>query len=143
MENKEIEAWVEGVIIGAWRDSWTKPEPIEVQRARQWHIYYIGFQDGMHGTVAGAISCLATNAFTKKDQTMFSYFSCDHGWFFMTKGGMAESPSPNVSLAPRYLWRECLIISAWRDSWVKPGKRVQAPEYQGWSQHRVDSICEG
>ena len=26
MGNKEIEAWAEGVIIGAWPDSWTKPE---------------------------------------------------------------------------------------------------------------------
>ena len=37
MEIKEIEAWAEGVIIGAWRDAWTKPEP-RVQRARQWRI---------------------------------------------------------------------------------------------------------
>ena len=34
MENKEIEALFEGVIIGVWRNSWTKPEPM-MQGARQ------------------------------------------------------------------------------------------------------------
>ena len=34
MENKEIE----GVIIGVWRNSWTKPEPM-MQRARQWQMW--------------------------------------------------------------------------------------------------------
>ena len=39
MENKDIEAWFEGVIIGVWRNSWTKPEPMMMQRARQWQIW--------------------------------------------------------------------------------------------------------
>ena len=38
---------------------------------------------------------------------------------------------------------KCLIIGAWRDSWVKPGMRVQAPEYRGQSQRRIGSICKG
>ena len=37
MENEEIDAWADGVIIGAWRDSRPKSES-RVQRAPQWRI---------------------------------------------------------------------------------------------------------
>ena len=33
MENKEIEAWFEGVIIGVWRNSWMKPDDDAIRPA--------------------------------------------------------------------------------------------------------------
>ena len=82
---------------------------------------------GLDGTVAGVISCLATNAFTKKwAKPSFPFFLVTMADFFRTKGNVAKSPSPNVQL-------RC------------PGIDGEGRVYDNrCSSHcRVDSICEG
>ena len=130
MENEEIEAWAEGVIIGAWHNSWTKPETRCKNPSSG--VYRIS---GWGGTVAGAISYLATNALTKKlwAKPGFPIFLVTMADFFPTKGTMAESPPLMCHWRPGIDGE--LIIVAWRDLWVKPEKgQGQGLELQGQGQ---------
>ena len=88
MENKEIEAWFEGVIIGVWRNE---------ARADD---------DAMRPAVADMGSDLKTGLHCGwplmlsqwVGQTTCFYISCDHDRFFSDQWDEAESPSPNVPL---------------------------------------------
>ena len=106
----------------------------------QWQIWDIKM--GWHR--AGATSCLTTNAFTlklvKPCSPIFLVTKAD----FSDLRGKAESHSPNVPLGQVSMARaKCLIsvvdaICGWSQR-----RGCKASEYQGRSQRRVDSICEG
>ena len=72
---------------------------------------------------------------------MFTYFSCDQ----LTMADFVSWPKedmchwcPGIDGESQLPDNRCLT---WFVAWVKPG--CKAPEYQGRSQRRVDSICEG
>ena len=79
-------------------------------------------------------------------------FSRDHGWFFSEQRGHGQIPRPYnmpliCHLSPGIdghadepgVWKSVLdAIRGWNQR-----KGCRAPEYQGWSQRRVNSIFEG
>ena len=101
-ENEEIEAWFEGVIIGVWRNSWMKPDDDATRPACSGRY---GIQRWV-GTVAGATSCLTTNAFTLKLVKPCSpIFLVAMAVFFWPIRGKAEYHSLTCHWGPcRYRW---------------------------------------
>ena len=78
--------------------------------------------------MAGATSCLTTNAFTLKLVKPCSLIFLVAMAVFSDLRAKAEYHSPNVPLGPMQVSMaraECLIIGGRCDLWVKPEKRVQ------------------
>ena len=143
MENKENEAWFEGVIIGSGMTQFVNE--MMMQHARH-AVADLGFKDGV-APWRGPLHVWPP---------MLSHWSWSNhvllyllwSWlFFSDLRGKAEYHSPNVPLGPMQVSMaraDCLIIGGWCDLWVKPEKRVQGVRVHQWrSQRRVDSICEG
>ena len=104
MENKEIEAWFEGVIIGPGMTQFVNEA--RAYDATRPAMADMGFKDWVPGTVARATSCLTTNAFIMRSGSnhVLLYFL---PWLiFSDQRNKAESSSHNMPMGHRYRWRE-------------------------------------